>query len=335
MRAIELTAFSMDALQVVERAEPRVHGDQVLMRVRAAALNHRDWDVVHGYYDPAMPLPRVPLSDGAGEVVEVGPEVTRFRVGDRVTTMMTTDWISDPYTPERFAAQLGTRLDGVLRDYVMLPERAFVRCPSNLDFVQASTLPVAGLSAYSALTEAGLKLGDTVLVQGTGGVSLFALQLAKQAGATVIATTTREAHAATLHALGADRVIVTGDASRTAEAIALATSGRGVDIVVDVVGASGFAQQLAVLRAGGCIAAVGLLGLGNPVPDFSMALLQRRARLLGIATGSRDRYEALVRVLEARPLQPVVDRVFAFTEHREALVHLGSGAHVGKVVIAL
>ena len=335
MRAVELTAFSLDALREVERAEPRVHGDQVLVRIRAASLNHRDWDVLHGYYDPAMSLPRVPLSDGAGEVVEVGPDVTRFRVGDRVTTMMTTDWISDPYTPERFAAQLGTRLDGVLRELVMLPERAFVRCPSNFDFVQASTLPVAGLSAYSALSEAGLKLGDSVLVQGTGGVSLFALQLAKQAGAFVIASTTREANAPTLHALGADRVIVARDGSQTVEAILAASAGRGVDIVVDVVGASGFAQHLEVLRAGGCIAAVGLLGMGAAVADFSMSLLRKRARLIGIATGSRDRYEALVRVLEMQPLQPVVDRVFEFAEHREALAHLGSGAHVGKVVIAI
>jgi NADPH:quinone reductase-like Zn-dependent oxidoreductase len=302
--------------------------------VRAAALNHRDWDVVHGHYDPAMVLPRVPLSDGAGEVVDVGPEVTRFQPGDRVTTMMTRDWISGPLTPERFVAQLGTRLDGVLQEYVLLPEHAFVRMPSHLDFAQAATLPIAGLTAWSAITEAGVKAGDTVLIQGTGGVAMFALQLAKCAGARVIATTSREERGSALAAIGADVVLAAQPPETVQAAVLRATSGRGVDVVVELGGASNLSRSLELLRPGGSISVVGLLGMGAPIADFTLSMLQKNAHLRGIVTGSRDRYEELVRVMESQRLVPLVDRTFSFHEHRAALTYLGAGHHMGKVVIA-
>lgn len=333
MNAVELSNFGFENLRLAQRAEPRAHGDQVVVRMHAVSLNFRDLAVVRGHYNPGISLPLVPASDGAGEVVAVGPEVTRFKVGDRVTTMMTRDWISGRATPEVLAKQLGTTLDGVLQDYVMLPERAFVTMPRAFSYEQAATLPIAALTAWTSLQEGEIKHGDTVLVQGTGGVSLFALQLAKARGARVVATTSREARIARLRELGADEVFVSTDSS-WGERVHKWTGGRGVDLVVDIGGPTNFAQSISALRVGGFLAAVGFLGHGA-IADFSFPLLLKNIGIRGIQVGSRLDYEALVRALDAAPVNPVIDRVFALRDVRAALEHMASGNHVGKVVISL
>lgn len=334
MNAIELSDFGFENLRLAQRAEPRAHGDQVVVRVHAVSLNFRDLAVVRGHYNPGISLPLVPGSDGAGEVVAVGPDVTRFKVGDRVTTMMTRDWISGRATPEGMAKQLGTTLDGVLQDHVMLPERAFVTMPKSFSYEQAATLPIAALTAWTSLQEGEIKHGDTVLVQGTGGVSLFALQLAKARGARVVATTSREARISRLRELGADEVFLSSDPN-WGERVFKWTGGRGVDLVVDIGGPSNFAQSINALRVGGFVSAVGFLGGSQAIADFSFPLLLKNIGIRGIQVGSRLDYEALVRALDAAPIAPVIDRVFALREARAALEYMASGNHVGKVVISL
>ncbi len=333
MRLFELRqATGIDSLTLTERADPRPGPGQVLVRMRAASLNYRDLIVVTGGMGPGLPLPLIPLSDGAGEVVEVGAGVKRVKPGDRVAGTFFQRWVTGPITDEAAATALGGAIDGVLAELVVFEEDGVVHVPEHLGWEEAACLPCAALTAWNAMFESGaVRPGEVLLTQGTGGVSVFALQFARLAGATVIATTSSDAKAERLRALGAAEVInyrTTAEWSKPARAF---TAGRGVDHVIEVGGAGTFEQSLRAVRRGGTVSFIGrVAGAGEFNPNW---IFIKSVRVQGIYVGSREMFENMNRAIAASGLRPVVDRVFAFEEAREALRYLESGAHFGKVAI--
>jgi NADPH:quinone reductase-like Zn-dependent oxidoreductase len=320
-----------DALQVVDRSSPAIGPGDVRVRVRAVSLNYRDLMVARG--SRKRPRRIIPASDGAGEVLEIGSGVQRLAVGDRVAAAFFPTWIDGSLAEEHHANALGGSLDGMLAEEVVLPEHAWVKIPSRYSFEQASTLPCAGVTAWHALFEAfTVRPGETVLVQGGGGVSTFALQLARSAGAAVIATSSSEEKRARLRQMGAASTIdYTTDAKWGDTARAAAGDG-GVDLVVEVGGAGTFDQSIASLRYGGGMSLLGILA-GTQGPINTYAIFHKNIRIRGVYVGSVAMFERLVRVLERSTIDPVIDRVFAFDAARAAYEHLASGAHFGKIVI--
>ncbi len=334
MRAYRIhEASGPDALRREDLPEPEAGSGQVVVRVRAASLNYRDLLVIKGAYSRNLPLPLVPLSDGAGEVVAVGPGVTRFRAGDRVAGCFFSAWDAGPITEAAPKSALGGAVDGILAELVALPEGGLVRVPDHLTDEEAATLPCAALTAWHALMEGGgLVAGQTVLVQGTGGVSLFALQFARMAGARVIATSSSDAKLARVRELGASDGInyqTTPDWDVAARNL---TEGLGVDRVVEVGGAGTLPRSIKATKIGGQIALIGVLTGGEIDPR---PLLMRNIRLQGIYVGSRVMFESMNRAIALHKLRPVVDRVFPFDQAAEAYKHLESGSHFGKVVIKI
>jgi NADPH:quinone reductase-like Zn-dependent oxidoreductase len=311
---------------LVEEPTPTPGTGQVLIRVHASSLNARDLFMLDGRYP--VPPGRVPLSDAAGVVEATGPGVTRFQVGDRVVNSFNPLWFGGPQrTPGQ---HYHTDLDGWLAEYVVIDEQRLVPVPAHLDFTEAATLPCAAATAYTALE--GVGPGDTVLIQGSGGVSLFALQLARAAGARVIATTSSENKAARLRELGASDVINYVDRPDWGAAVRELTDGQGADILVEVGGAGTIAQSLKAVAYRGTISLVGHVAhdsTGMNLLDFTYS----GATLRAIGGGSRSDLEDMNRVIEAHQLHPVIDRVFPFEEALDAAAHLGSGTHFGKVVI--
>lgn len=308
---------------------------QVLVRMRAWSLNHRDLLIAQGRYGPEVRRGVVPLSDGAGEVVEAGAEVTRWCTGDRVTGTFLPRWISGPPRAGSFAAALGGSVDGVLADHVVFDEDGLVAVPAHLDLVEAATLPCAAVTAWQAVVElGGLRPGQTVLVQGSGGVAVFALQLAVAGGARVVALSGSDAKLRRLGDLGADVLLNYRTVPDWGRAVADLTGG-GVDTVVEVGGRGTLRQSLRAVRTGGFVAVIGVLDAGegpggglDPVP-----MLRKALRLSGVYVGSRDMFEALNRALAQQALRPVLDRAFPFSAAPAAYRHLASGQHVGKVVL--
>lgn len=335
MRAVEAPAFGLDALRLVERPVPRPGPGEILVRVRAASLNYRDLVILKGIYRPDLPLPYVPVSDGCGEVAEVGEGVTRFRVGDRAVPTYTQGWIDGLPTPEMRAQRtLGAPLTGLLQEYVVVPAEDAVAPPAHLSEAEAATLPIAALTAWSALQEGGVKPGDWVLVEGTGGVALFALQLAKLAGARVIALSSSDEKLARVRALGADVTINYRTTPAWAAPAREATGGRGVDIVVETGGASTLPQALAAAAFGGFVGVVGFVGGFEATVDVRR-LLGPMIRVQGIAVGSRSRFEAMNRAIATHGLRPVVDSVFPLEDAAGAFALMERGGHVGKIVLSL
>jgi NADPH:quinone reductase-like Zn-dependent oxidoreductase len=335
MRAYVLQkSFGLEELKLTERPDPEPGPGQVLVRLRAVSLNYRDLLVVQGKYDPRMRLPRIPCSDGAGEVVAVGPGVSRIRPGERVVGMFMQGWIEGPLTAAKGRTALGGELDGMLAEHVVLSAEGVSPFPDYLSFEEAATLPCAALTAWNALIEqGGLRPGETVLLQGTGGVSLFALQLAKAAGARGIITSSSEEKLARARKLGADEGInykTTPDWDRRARELA----GGGVDHVVEVGGAGTLNRSLRAVRTGGHIALIGVLaGVAGPVD--TVVILHRAIRVQGVYVGSRQMFEAMCRALTVNRIKPVVDRVFPFEEAVSAFRLMESGGHFGKIVIRL
>jgi NADPH:quinone reductase-like Zn-dependent oxidoreductase len=324
--------FGLESLAAAERPQPQPGPHEVLVRVRAVALNYRDLLVVKGAYNPKMPLPRVPCSDAAGEVAAVGEKVNRVRVGQRVAGLFMPAWQSGELTEAKARSALGGGVDGVLAEYVVLPEDGVVAVPEHLDDVEAATLPCAAVTAWHALvTEGGVKPGDTVLVQGTGGVSLFALQFARLAGARVIATSSRDDKLERVRALGASAGINYKTTPEWGER-ARVLSGGGVDHVVEVGGAGTLAQSLRAVRLGGRVSLIGVLS-GGAGQISLFPVLMKNVRVQGIFVGSGEMFEAMNRAIAAHQLRPVVDRVFPFDRAPDAFGHLESGAHFGKVVV--
>lgn len=336
MKVVEIAGgFGLDALGVSERTRPEVGPGTVLVRVRAASLNYRDLMVTMGVYNPRLKLPRVPCSDGAGEVVEVGAGVADVQVGDRVAGTFFQCWPDGELTDARARSTLGGDLDGTLAEYVLFSRDGFVKLPEHLSFAEGATLPCAALTAWHALVSVGaLKAGDTVLVQGTGGVSIFALQLARLMGARVIVTSSSDEKLARALALGASDGINYKAHPKWDERVRELTGGAGVDHVVEVGGAGTLAQSFKAVRRGGSISVIGVLS-GAAAEVNPMPVLMRGLKLQGIFVGSRSMFEQMNRALALARLHPVIDSSFPLERTRAAFEHMQAGKHFGKIVIEL
>jgi len=335
MKAYEISdPKGIDSLNLVERPTPKPSDGEVLIRVRATSLNYRDLALVRGGMAAMMKLPLVPLSDGAGEIVETGPGVTRFKSGDRVAGIFTQCWLAGPPIQNMYTTSLGGGVDGMLAEYVVLAEDGVVHIPDFMTYEEASTLPCAAVTSWNALvTEGKLQSGNSVLVMGTGGVSIFALQFARMIGARVIATSSNDAKLERLREMGASDVINYKTTAKWDARVLELTDGQGVNHVVEVGGPGTLARSLSAVKTGGIVSLIGILtGMGevNPMP-----ILFKNARIQGILVGSRQMFDEVNRAIEVNRIHPVIDRVFPFSDAREAYRHLESGAHFGKVCIAV
>ena len=334
MKAYELETFGIENLQVVESAMPEPGGDEVLVQMCAASLNYRDLMVVRGEYNPRMRLPAVPLSDGAGEIVAVGDNVTSWKVGDRVMPSVAQKWLDGKPDSSAARSTLGgdARSNGVLREFAAFDACSVVAIPEYLSFAEAATLPCAGLTAWNALVESGnLRAGETVLILGTGGVSIFAVQIAKHFGARVIATSSSDAKIEKVKALGADETINYRSTPDWDRAVLDLTDGVGVDHVIEVGGAGTIEKSLASVRVGGTVSMIGALSGGatvNTVPIFMRAI-----RLQGIFIGSKAMFERMLQEFDRARIQPAIDRIFSFDEAPNALRYMETGEHFGKIVL--
>ena len=335
MKAYEITQFGIDNLSLVESAMPRPAADEVVIKFHAASLNYRDVMVVKGTYSPRMKLPALPFSDGAGEIVEVGASVTKWKVGDRVCPTVIQGWIDGEPTAEKSKTAIGAgNFDGVLREYGAFNGESIVAVPDHLSFEEAATLPCAALTAWHALVVSGkVKAGDTVLTLGTGGVSIFAVQFAKLLGAKVIATSSSNEKLKRVKQLGADETINYRDNPDWDKSVLELTGGRGVDHVIEVGGMGTLQRSVKAVRIGGHIALIGALNMSgefNPIPIFMKGI-----RVQGIFIGSRQMFEEMNAKIESSGLKPVIDRVFKFEQAREALEYMESGSHFGKIVVKI
>lgn len=324
----------MDNLTLTERPEPEPGPGQVLLKMLAASLNYRDLLVPRrGYGRQTGTLPLIPVSDGVGEVVARGEGVKRVDIGDRVCPLMIQSWISGAPTKGRLASTLGGPLDGVMAEYFLVDEQRVVKVPGHLGNEEAATLPCAALTAWSAIvTDGAVTAGSRVLVQGTGGVSLFALQFAQLHGAEVIVTSGSDEKLSQAMELGASEGInyrTTPDWGRVVKEKA---ANLGVDLIVEVGGRRTLPESLRAVRAGGTICLIGVLS-GADMAISLGPIVTRKLRLQGITVGSRDGMEAMLRAISLHNLKPVVDRVFAFEDFREGLDYLARAAHFGKVCI--
>jgi NADPH:quinone reductase-like Zn-dependent oxidoreductase len=326
--------FSLEALKLAERPEPKPGPRQALVRMRANSLNYRDLAVASGAYGRHVKMPLIPLSDGAGEVAAIGAGVTRVKPGARVAAIFMQSWLAGALTEDAAKSALGGALDGMLAEYVALDEDGLVPIPEHLSYEEAATLPCAAVTAWHALvTEGGIRAGDSVLVLGTGGVSVFALQFARLHGARVIVTSSSNEKLARAIALGASDGINYRQKPEWARRVQELTGGAGVDHVIEVGGAGTLPQSFRAVRFGGRISLIGVLsepGAGvDPRP-----LLMKGARLQGIYVGSREMFEAMNRAIELNRVRPVIDRAFPFAEAPEAFRYLKAAGHFGKIVIS-
>jgi NADPH:quinone reductase-like Zn-dependent oxidoreductase len=326
--------IGVDHLRLVERPDPVPGAHQVVLRMRAAALNYRDLAIARGGYHIAVEPPLIPVSDGAGEVIRMGSNVTRFRLGDLACPVYLPNWIDGPVNPRAVKRRLGGPNDGVLAELVCLNEEDVVRAPSHLDATEAATLPVAAVTAWHSLYQLGsLRPGETLVVLGTGGVSTAALQLARAGGARVIAVTRREKHAARLRQFGASDVVVSSATTEWPASVVELTQRRGADVVLDVVGGSSLADSIAATRQGGLVHLVGYAA--DTAATFDIFDAIRHGVTIRIASaGSRESFEALVRVMEQQLIKPAVDRIFPVAQFRDAFTYLSEGGHFGKVVLS-
>ncbi len=323
---------SIDALKVVERPDPKAGPGQVVVRVRAASLNYRDQAAVTGNYFQQVTQDTIPLSDGAGEVIEVGEGVLTLKVGDRVAGTFTQP---DPKGPANGPPMpMGLPLDGMLTEKVLMHEVGAIKLPDGYSYEEGACLPCAGVTAWNCLFGVGkpVRPGDTVLVLGTGGVSIWGLQFAKAAGCRVVATTSRDAKAQRLQALGASDVINYKTHEDWDQQVMKVTGGRGVDCVVEVGGAGTLQRSYNSIARGGKIGLIGVLTQGTSNPH---TLMMKGGNLHGIFVGGRDLFEQMNAAINANGIKPVIDKVFPFDQVKDAFRHAESGDFVGKVVIAV
>ena len=326
-------AGSIDGLELRDEAEPTPAHGQIGVRVRACSLNYRDLMMVKGQYRGTRPDGLVPLSDGAGEVVSVGPGVTRFAAGDRVAGCFFDKWTGGALTHALEATARGGAIHGMLAEHVVLSEEGAVRVPAHLSYAEAATLPCAALTAWNALVTFGrASAGETVLTQGTGGVSIFAVQFARILGLRVVATSSSDGKLERVRALGASDLINYVATPEWQGEVKRATDGVGVDLAVEVGGPGTFARSMEATRPGGRIAVIGLLsGPGERIDPLT--ILRRRLSVGGILVGSTEMFEAMNRAIALHAIRPVIDRVFAFDEAPAAYRHLEAAGHFGKIVI--
>ena len=327
--------FGIENLEIQEQESDSVLPHEIQIKLSAASLNYRDLLMVKGEYNPRQKLPLVPCSDGAGTVTAVGSAVSRFRIGDRVMPVFAQTWQAGSPTLNEIRSTLGGPLDGTLRQNICVPEYSAVKIPAHLSFNEAATLPCAALTAWSALFEYGnLQAGQSVLILGTGGVSVFALQFAKLAGAKTIITSSSSEKLQMMQKLGADHIINYNEKKDWGKEVRKLTGNVGVDYVIEVGGAGTLEQSIRSVRVDGTISLIGILAGRAPELNLLPVLMQN-VRIQGILVGSRRAFENMNDAIEMNKLTPLVDRVFPFEEHKEAFLYLQSQKHMGKVVIAI
>ena len=336
MRVFQIEGdWGMDHLKLSTRPKPEPGPGQVLLQMRASSLNYRDLVVpLRGYGNHTGTLPLIPVSDGVGVVAAIGPGVTRVAVGDRVCPTFFQRWISGEPDLARLTQSLGGPIDGTMAEFMCLHEDGVCTVPAHLSDVQAATLPCAALTAWSALvTQGPTQPGDHVLVQGCGGVALFAVAFAKLLGAHVTVISSSDERLQRVRALGADAGINYRQTPEWAKATRDLTGGRGYDLILELGGEKTLPQSLRCVRPGGTVAMIGILSGGAMAASLG-SIITRQVRLQGVTVGHRDGFEAMVRAIAQHQLQPVVDRVFAFDELKDAMAYLQSGAQFGKVCLA-
>jgi NADPH:quinone reductase-like Zn-dependent oxidoreductase len=336
MKCFELQGpDGVEGLKLVDRPTPKPGPGQVLVRIKAATLNYRDLLTVKGGYGSRQKFPLIPLSDGAGVVEATGAHVREFAPGDRVIGSFFETWIGGEPSAAKMQGALGGAVDGVLAEYRVFPSQALVRTPDHLTDVEAAALPCAALTAWSAVVKlGGVKAGQAVLTQGTGGVSIFALQFAKMCGARVIATSSSDAKLERLKSLGADATInykTTPNWGKKAREL----TRQGVDLVVEVGGVGTLNESIRATRIGGIIAFIGVLA-GPPPTELRLPLMVlQQQRLQGVTVGSVEDLQAMCDAIDINKMRPVIDRTFPFDQVSAAFAHMASGAHFGKVAIAV
>lgn len=333
MKALQIgDGAGLERLAVAEAPDPVPGDGEVVVRMRAVSLNYRD--LAGLIYPATTPAPFTPFSDGCGVIEAVGPGVTRVAPGDRVSTLFFEHWIGGPPSPQKAASALGGgRPRGAGAERVVLSQEGVSKVPDYLDDRQVATLPCAALTAWRALfVDARLEPGDTVVLQGTGGVSIFGLQMAKAAGCRTIITSSSDEKLERARELGADHTVNYKTAPDWSKAVREHTGGRGADFIMEVGGGGTLEQSLKSVRMGGHIAIIGILAGLSPSLPIGM-MLGTSARLQGVSVGSRDMFEAMCRALELHRIKPVVDMVFAWTDARSAFAAMQAGEHFGKIVL--
>ena len=336
MRVWEIRgSFGVENLALVEREKPRAGHGQIVIQIKAASLNYRDLLKVRGHYNPRQPLPLIPCSDGAGEVVEVGEGVEGWEVGDRAAPIFSQTWQSGEPSRAKLRGTMGGPLDGTLAEYVCVGADGAVKLPENLSYAQASTLPCAAVTAWSALVEQGnVTAGDSVLVQGTGGVSMFALQLGVMLGARVIATSSSDEKLERVEELGAAHTINYKREPEWGKVARKLAGGDGVDHIVEVGGANTLEQSLKAVRPGGQISMIGVLSGTRQKLDI-IPILMQNIRVQGILVGHRDGFIRMNRAIEANGIEPVISHTFGFEDAPAAFELMAASGHFGKIVIEL
>lgn len=327
-------SWSREHLQIGTRVEPHAGKGQVRLRMLACALNYRDLIVPDkGYGSRMQALPLVMLSDGVGVIDELGEGVTSWQLGQRVCPNLLQSWMGGEPDDDKFLRGLGCEIDGVMAEYVVVDAQSLAAVPEHLSDAQAASIPTAGVTAWRAIVSEGrVKAGDTVLVQGTGGVALFALQFAKMQGARVIITSSSDAKLEKAKALGADATINYTSTPEWGKAARALNGGRGVDLVVELGGENTLSQSLRAVRTGGTLSLIGVLS-GSKLSAPIGLVVTRHVKMQGITVGSADDLRAMFRAIATHRMVPVVDQVFAFEELHAAMDHLSSGQHFGKVCI--
>ena len=334
MRAWRFSSFGLDALQMVDLPLPEPGPGQVRVQVQAVSLNYRDLLLLKGQYNPRLRLPRIPCSDAAGVVDTVGPGVTLWKPGDRVAPIFMQNWIDGPPTPGKTRGALGGDIDGVLTEAVVLQESGLVALPEHLSFEEASTLPCAAVTAWNALhTAPDLRSGGVVLIQGTGGVALFALQLARLRGARVLGISSSDAKLQRAYAMGLDSGLNYRNQPDWDRWVLDETGGRGADLIIETGGLGALPQSLRALRMGGTIAQVGVLS-EQQEPFPLTTVIHKQARIQGVYVGSRRDFEELLQAVRLAVLRPVGEN-FPWTQAPEALARLEEGGHFGKLVLTV
>jgi NADPH:quinone reductase-like Zn-dependent oxidoreductase len=337
MKTFEIReAFGLDHLVPSERPDPRPGPKEVAVRVKAASINYRDLMMVKGQYNPRQRLPLIPLSDGAGEVIAVGEGTTRVKTGERVAGIFMQGFLAREMIRDASILRntMGGPLDGMLAEIVVLSEEGVVRVPEHLSDVEAATLPCAALTAFNAVhTQAQLAPGDTVVVQGTGGVSLFALQFAKMIGARVIVTSSSDEKLERAKRLGAFGLINYTKHPEWSKEVRTLLGGRGADLIVEVGGAGTIVQSMKAVRPGGQVSVIGALA-GHSTEFSVLPVLMQNVRLQGVFVGARSEFELMNRAIAEHALKPQIDRVFPFAESKAAFEYFEKGKHFGKVCIA-